>query len=196
MRQTIWGEMDGDRRYRSRNNGSQSSANCCSFESHKEQQDRVPGTLDIQSHARANRCPHLEGIGCVWMKWVKPTVVKSVEVQTCGSTRTTTGALNCSIAKLVEENGLNDPHSQSSSRRSRNRRATVAQRVFSTLAQGRNFLWERSELRKSSRRQRERSETPLALARNLFLVIIQLLLKNNIKFYGVFERNVRAGVYS
>ena len=121
------------------------------------------------------------------MKWSRTTVVKSVDRKNFGGTQTTTGALNSSDAKLVAENGLNEPHSQLSSRRSRNRRATVAQRVFSTLAQGRNFLWERSELRKSSRRRDNKSP---------ILVIYQLLLKNNTKYCEVFWRNVRAGVTS
>ena len=106
-------------------------------------------------------------------------VVQNVDPHNCGGTQTTTGALYSYDAYIVGLNGLNEPHTYPSSQMSR---ATVAQRVFSTLAQGRNFLWERSELRKSSRRGDNQSP---------ILVIYQLLLKNNTKYWVSFERNCR-----
>lgn len=119
------------------------------------------------------------------MKWAKHNVVQSVGPKNCGSTQTTTGALYSYDAKLVALNGLTDSHTHASSQISR---ATVVQRVFSTLAQGRNFLWRSLlRLRKSSRRGDNQSP---------ILVIYQLLLKINTKYWVDFERNVRAEVYS
>ena len=107
-------------------------------------------------------------------------VVQNVDPKNCGGTQTTTGALYSYDAKPVGLNGSNEPHTHPSSQLSR---ATVAQRVFSTHAQGRNFLWRAiARLRKSSRRGDNQSP---------ILVIYQLLLKNNTKYCVGFERNCR-----
>ena len=107
-------------------------------------------------------------------------VVQNVDRKNFGETQTTTGALYSFDAKLVGLNGLNEPHTHPSSQLSR---ATAVLRVFSTLVQGRNLLTAAVAAgRKSSRRGDNQSP---------ILVIYQLLLKNNIKYYGVFWRNCR-----
>ena len=114
------------------------------------------------------------------MKCLQTNVVQNVDPSTCGGTQTTTGALYSYDAKPVGLNGLTNPHTHPSSQMSR---ATVAQRVFSTHAQGRNFLWRSLlRLRKSSRRVD--CQSPI-------LVIYQLLLKNNTKYWVSFWRNCR-----
>ena len=115
------------------------------------------------------------------MKWAKHNVVQSVGPKNCGSTQTTTGALYSYVAKLVAVNGLTNPHAIASSRDKPSDRSAAP--AAKAQAQGRNFLWRSLlRLRKSSRRGD--CQSPI-------LVIYQLLLKNNTKYWGSFWRNCR-----
>ena len=115
------------------------------------------------------------------MKWVKPNVVQSVGPKNCGSTQTTTGALYSYVAKLVALNGLTNPHAIASSRDKPSDRSAAP--AAKAQAQGRNFLCRAiARLRKSSRRGDNKSP---------ILVIYQLLLKNNTKYWVGFWRNCR-----
>jgi hypothetical protein len=113
-------------------------------------------------------------------------VVQSVDRRNFGGTQTTTGALYSSYAKPVAMNGWNSPQTLASSKKEPSDRSAAP--AAKAQAQGRNFLCQAlAWLRKSSRRGVNQSP---------ILVIYQLLLKNNTKYWVGFWRNVRAGVFS
>ena len=107
-------------------------------------------------------------------------VVQNVDRKNFGETQTTTGALYSFDAKLVGLNGLNEPHTNPSSKKPTSDRSDAP--AAKAQSQGRKILCERSELRISS--SRKDNQSPI-------LVIYQLLLKNNTKYCGVFWRNCR-----
>lgn len=113
-------------------------------------------------------------------------VVQSVDRRNFGGTQTTTGALYSSDAKSAAMNGWNSPHPLASSKKEPSDRSAAP--AAKAQAQGRNFLWlAQARLRKSSRRGVNQSP---------ILVIYQLLLKNNTKYWVSFWRYVRGGVFS
>ena len=115
------------------------------------------------------------------MKWAKHNVVQSVGPNNCGSTQTTTGALYSFDAKLVGLNGLTNPHTHPSSKEPTSDRSAAP--AAKALAQGRKILWQGLPwLRISS--SRKDNQSPI-------LVIYQLLLKNNTKYWVRFWRNCR-----
>lgn len=114
------------------------------------------------------------------MKWAKHNVVQNVDRRNFGETQTTTGALYSYDAKTVGLNGLTNPHTHPSSKKPTSDRSDAP--AAKAQSQGRKILCERSELRISS--SRKDNQSPI-------LVIYQLLLKNNTKYWVGFWRNCR-----
>lgn len=115
---------------------------------------------------------------------MQSTVVRNVDLLTYGSTPIMTGVLNCTVAKIANMNGLsNSPtHSSSYCLESAPQWSSSITRTEWQDAGGSPDL---------QRKLGARDWTPSPI-----LVIIQLLLKNNTKYWGIFLRNVRAGVFS
>lgn len=111
-------------------------------------------------------------------------VVTNVDPLTYGSTPIMTGVLNCTVAKIVNMNGLSNSttHSSSYYLESAPQVCSNKVRMNRQVAGGSPDLQRKLGARDSTQSR--------------ILVIYQLLLKNNTKYCGVFWRNVRAGVFS
>jgi hypothetical protein len=114
---------------------------------------------------------------------MRSTVVQNVDLLTYGSTPITIGVLSCTVAKNAHMNGLSNLPTHASSQY----RQSAPQRV-------KQLLNERQDAGGSPDLQRKLGAGDSTPSR--ILVIIQLLLKNNTKYWGIFWRNVRAGVFS
>lgn len=112
-------------------------------------------------------------------------VVQNVDPKNSGGTQTTIGALFSFDAKSVGLNGLTEPHAHPSRIKPTSDRPAAP--AAKAQAVGRKILCELRSLRISS--SRKDNQSPI-------LVIYQLLLKINTKYWVDFERNVRAGVFS
>jgi hypothetical protein len=115
---------------------------------------------------------------------MQSTVVQVVDRKNSGETQTTTGALNSSVAKNANMNGLSESPTHASSQylESAPQCSSNLVRTKRQVAGGSPDLQRKLGARDSTQ--------------SLILVIYQLLLKNNTKYCGVFWRNVRAGVAS
>jgi hypothetical protein len=115
---------------------------------------------------------------------MRSTVVKNVDPWTYGLTPIMIGVLNCTVAKNAHMNGLSESPTHASSQylESAPQRVILEQNCERQDAGGSPDL---------PRKLGARDSTPSCI-----LVIIQLLLKNNTKYWGIFWRNVRAGVFS
>jgi hypothetical protein len=104
-------------------------------------------------------------------------VVQAVDRKNFGETQTTTGALNSSVAKNANMNGLSESPTHASSQylESAPQRCSNKVRTECQDAGGSPDLQRKLGARDSTQ--------------SLILVIYQLLLKNNTKYCGVFERN-------
>lgn len=115
---------------------------------------------------------------------MRSTVVRNVDLLTYGSTPTMIGVLNCTVANYANMNGLSESPTHASSQYLESAPQVCSNKV----------RMNRQDAGGSPDLQRKlgaRDSDPSRI-----LVIIQLLLKNNTKYCGSFERNVRAGVFS
>lgn len=115
---------------------------------------------------------------------MRSTVVQNVDLLTYGSTPTMIGVLNCTVAKNANMNGLSNYTTHTSSQH----RQSAPQ-------------WSSNKVRMERQDAGGSPDLPRKLGAgdndpSRILVIIQLLLKNNTKYWGIFWRNVRAGVFS
>jgi hypothetical protein len=115
---------------------------------------------------------------------MQSTVVQNVDRKNFGETQTTTGALNCSVAKNANMNGLSESPTHVSSQylESAPQRCSNKVRTECQVAGGSPDLQRKLGARDS--------------VKSLLLVIYQLLLKNNTKYCGVFWRNCGGGITS
>ena len=115
---------------------------------------------------------------------MQSTVVQVVDRKNFGETQTTTGALNSSVAKNANMNGLSESPTHASSQYLE----SAPQRFDDVI------IDECQDAGGSPDLQRKLGARDSI--QSLILVIYQLLLKNNTKYWGIFWRNVRAGVFS
>jgi len=115
---------------------------------------------------------------------MQSTVVQNVDLLTYGLTPTTIGVLSCTDAKIANMNGLSESPTHASSQylESAPQRCSNKVRTECQDAGGSPDL---------PRKLGARDSTPSRI-----LVIIQLLLKNNTKYCGVFWRYCGGGVTS
>jgi hypothetical protein len=108
---------------------------------------------------------------------MQSTVVQSVDPSMYGSIQTMTGALNCTVAKNANMNGLSESPTHASSQYLESAPQRCQEELLAECqdAGGSPDLQRKLGARDSTQ--------------SLILVIYQLLLKNNTKYCGVFWRN-------